>query len=109
MSRAIGAGFSWPIKYGAASYVYLIWFAVSLIVFLVTMALNATLHVGVSAILVGFLLQQVSLFTRTAAGVAWIGSEVSLFEHTHVSELPLIANSVELPPSPEALDGASFA
>ena len=84
ISRAVGAGFSWPIKYGAASYVYLIWFTVLLLVFLATTALNANLHVGVSAILIGFLLQQISLFTRTAASVAWIGSEVSLFERTHI-------------------------
>ena len=56
VGRALGAGFTWPFKYGAASYIYLIWFAVTALVFLATMALNANLHVGVSAILIGFLL-----------------------------------------------------
>ncbi len=103
VGRALGAGFTWPFKYGAASYVYLIWFAVTTVVFLATMTLNANLHVGVSAILVGFLIQQVSLLTRTAATVAWIGSEVCLFERTHISELPLIANAVQISPTGQAM------
>ena len=66
----LSAGFSWPIKYGAASYLYLVWFGVVLLVFAATQALNGTLHVG-QAIAFGFVLQQVSLITRTAAHVGW--------------------------------------
>lgn len=90
--RAFSAGLAWPVKYGAASYLYIAWFAVVLLIFIVTQALNAMLHVGVSAVLVAFLIQQVNLFSREAATVAWIGSEVSLFERTHIHELPLIAD-----------------
>ena len=96
IGRALNAGFSWPIKYGAASYLYLIWYAIALVVLVVTQLLNATLHVGVSAIVAGFLIQQVSLFTRSAVRVGWTGSEVSLFERTHISELPLIADAEEI-------------
>ena len=102
VGRAISAGFSWPIKYGAASYVYLAWFAIATLILLITMTLNGMLHVGVEAIALGFLVQQVSMFTRAAANVGWIGSEVSLFERTHVNELPLIADAfpVEMPAGP---------
>lgn len=91
--EALTAGITWPSKYGAASLVYLIWYAVSLGILGVSFLLNAKLHVGISAILVGFLVQQVSLITRAAASVAWTGSEVSLFERTYVNELPLIADA----------------
>lgn len=97
--NALSAGFSWPFKYGAASYVYLLWFMIVAFVFIITQVLNATLHVGISAILVGFLIQQISLFTRSAAEVGWIGSEVDLFERTYINELPLIADAedIEMP------------
>ncbi len=89
--RAFSAGLAWPFKYGAASYVYIAWFAIVLLIFVVTQGLNAMLHVGVSAVLLGFIIQQINLFTKEAATVGWIGSEVSLFERTHIHELPLIA------------------
>ena len=108
LGRALKAGFTWPIKYGAASYLYLVWFFLSLAVFLITTGLNAALHVGVTAVILGFVLQQISLFTRTAVMVGWVGSEVSLFERTHLSELPLIADAVEWPEAPEQPDGLTF-
>ncbi len=89
--NALTTGFRWPFKYGAASGLYLVWFVIVLIVTVLTQVLNAKLHVGMSAIAIGFIIQQISLFTRSAAKVGWIGSEVSLFERTHLSELPLIA------------------
>lgn len=92
--NALYSGIRWPVTYGAASFVYLAWFVVMLAILLATQSLNALLHVGMQAILLGFLLQQVSLFTRAIATVGWIGSEVSLFERTHLSELPLIADAV---------------
>ena len=94
--NAVTAGFTWPFKYGAASYLYLIWYVVALLVVFATLGLNAMLHVGVSAIVFGFLIQQVSRFTRAAVTVGWIGSEVELFERTHISELPLIADAEEI-------------
>ncbi len=96
IGNALAAGFSWPFKYGAASYVYLVWFMIVGFVFVITQVLNATLHIGISAIMLGFFIQQVSLFTRTAAEVGWIGSEVDLFERTYISELPLIADAEEI-------------
>jgi hypothetical protein len=90
--HALGAGFSWPSKYGAASLLYLIWYALALITGVMTLGLNAILHVGTTAVLVGFLIQQVSFFTRAAVTVGWIGSEVRLFERTYIQELPLIAD-----------------
>ncbi len=93
--RAFTAGLAWPFKYGAASYLYLAWFGIVLLIFAVTQGLNAVLHVGVSAVLIGFIVQQISLFTREAAVVGWIGSEVTLFERTHIHELPLIATEEE--------------
>ena len=93
VGKAIFTGQSWPIKYGAASYVYLIWYLVALGITLLAFAINAQVHVGVSAVVVGFVVQQVSLFTRSAVTVAWIGSETSLFERTHIAELPLIADT----------------
>lgn len=106
VGRALSAGLSWPVKYGAASYVYLIWFGITALLFLITMALNGMLHVGVEAITFGFLMQQISMFTRAAASVGWTGSEVSLFERTHLSELPLIADAfpVDVPAGPRRLD-----
>lgn len=106
VGRAFSAGLSWPIKYGAASYVYLAWFVITALILLITMALNGMLHVGVEAITFGFLLQQISMFTRAAASVGWTGSEVSLFERTHISELPLIADAlpVDMPAGPRRLD-----
>ncbi len=102
VTNALYSGIRWPIRYGAASYVYLAWFAVMLLILVATQTLNALVHVGMQAIVVGFLLQQVSLFTRAIATVGWIGSEVSLFERTHLSELPLIADAVtvEMPAWP---------
>lgn len=94
--NAVSTGFAWPFKYGAASYLYLIWYAVALVVGLATFGLNAVLHVGVSAIVFGFLIQQISRFTRAAVTVGWIGSEVELFERTHINELPLIADAEEI-------------
>lgn len=91
--QAISAGVSWPFKYGAASYLYLIWYSMALLAMVVTFWLNAILHVGTSAVLVAFLIQQASMFTRAAITVGWIGSEVSLFERTYINELPLIADA----------------
>ncbi len=99
VGKATRAGFSWPFKYVAAWAVYALWFFISLIVGFTTIVLNAKLHVGVSAILLGFLIQQISLLTRAGVTVAWLGSEVNLFERTHISELPLIADAGELPGS----------
>ncbi|MEM8484280.1 MAG: hypothetical protein AAF564_01965 [Bacteroidota bacterium] len=103
--RAFSAGLSWPLKYGAASYLYIAWFMFVLLIFGMTQGLNALLHVGVSAVVVAFLIQQVSLFTREAATVGWIGSEVSLFERTHIHELPLIAEDEQVGTSSDAHSG----
>ncbi len=92
VAQAIASGVSWPIKYGAASYLYLIWYFIALLAMFATIGLNAMLHVGTRAVLIAFLIQQASMFTRSAIAVGWIGSEVSLFERTHINELPLIAD-----------------
>ena len=96
VGNAFISGFRWPFRYGSASYVYLAWYGIALLIFAITQSLNALLHVGVSAIAVGFLLQQISLFTQSAVNVGWVGSEVSLFEYTHTAELPLIADSEDV-------------
>ena len=95
VGRALSTGFRWPIRYGGASYLYIVWFTIVLVITVVTQVLNAKLHVGVPLVLLGFLIQQISLFTRSAAKVGWIGSEVRLFERTYESELPLIAGEAE--------------
>ena len=96
IGNALMAGLTWPFRYRAAGSLYLIWFVVALLVTGTTWLLNARLHVGVSAVVLAFLIQQVSLFTRAGVMVAWTASEVALFERTYIHELPLIADRYDV-------------
>lgn len=110
VGQAISAGVSWPIKYGAASYLYMTWYFIALLAMFATIGLNAMLHVGTSAVLIAFLIQQASMFTRSAITVGWIGSEVTLFERTYINELPLIADvEVYDDPGDASFEGTSLA
>ncbi len=91
--RSLKTGMVWPFKYGTASYLYVCWYAIILVILFFSALLHGQLHVGVQAISIAFLIQQVSLFTRSAASVGWIGSEVYFFERTLEKEWPLIADT----------------
>ena len=93
--EAIRSGIIWHAKYKATSYVFLVWYGIALVCFVVSVILNAQLHIGVNVLLIAFLIQQAMLLLRTAVSVGWMGSEVYLFEHTLTMERPLIADTDE--------------
>ena len=78
--QALRTGFNWPQQYSEASLVYISWYVIAASVFLISLGLNATLHIGVPFLMLTFLVQQAIMFLRSAVTVGWIGSEVFLFE-----------------------------
>ena len=85
--QAMVSGMRWPIRFGEASFLYVGWFFAGILV----MALPMIIGVSLKTVWVGFLIQQVFLLLRAGLTVAWVGSEVDLFERTWESEMPLIA------------------
>ena len=85
--QAMASGMRWPVQYGEASLVYVGWFFFGLFV----MALPMLFGISLETVWTGFIIQQVFLLVRAGVSVAWVGSEVVLFERTWESELPLIA------------------
>ena len=92
--QAIKTGLSWPSRNRTATLIYLVWYAMALFTLLVTVSLNAMLHVGAQVVLIGFVIQQVSILTRSVVTVGWSGSEVSLFENTWYKTMPFVADTV---------------
>ena len=78
--QAIRAGFAWPGRTAVISLVYLLWYMIALVVFALGLVANATLYVGVEFLIISLMVQQGILLGRSAVSVGWIGSEVTLFE-----------------------------
>lgn len=79
---AISMGFYWPSKNSIASLVYISWYFIGLAVSLISLVVNAKLHVGISYLLLALVIQQAIQIMRSAVTVGWVGSEVFLFEHS---------------------------
>ena len=80
--QALKVGFVWPQRHSMISLVYICWYIIALGVFLISMSVNAELHVGTSYVILALLIQQVVMLGRAAVTVGWVGSEVVLFERT---------------------------
>ena len=79
---ALKTGFVWPQRNSVVSLVYICWYVIALSVFLLSMSVNAELHVGTSYVILALLVQQAIMLGRSAVTVGWVGSEVFLFENT---------------------------
>lgn len=89
---AFKTGVRWPFRHRAALVVYGFWFVVAALL-LAAPVLPDLSTAAATAASVGllFLLQQLFLMLRAATTVAWIGSEVALYEVVRYYEAPLIA------------------
>ncbi len=80
VGKAIRRGAQFPFKNGVASRLYVIWFALTLGLWLLPFAFDAGLRAASFAgVAVLFALQQTVLFLRAAATVGWVGSSVRLY------------------------------
>ena len=80
--QALKVGFVWPGRHSVISLVYICWYIITIGVFLLSVSVNAELHVGTSYVLFALVIQQVIMMGRAAVTVGWVGSEVFLFENT---------------------------
>ena len=85
--NAIGTGIHWAGKYKKiAGPLFLTWYGIALVIWMVSMMLNAELHVGFEPVILGFIIQQVSMIARSAVSVGWVGSEVCVFQERYQLE-----------------------
>jgi hypothetical protein len=86
--RAWLEGIKWPFLHFRSVLLYKLWFLVSAALWLATLYIGFRLpdH-AVRIVFVTFLLEQILIFARTVAYAAWMGAEVSFFEH-FAPELP---------------------
>ncbi|NNE70854.1 MAG: hypothetical protein HKN29_10900 [Rhodothermales bacterium] len=97
--EAAGAGFRFGLGRWSSQAVYLFWYVPSLVLLLLPIPIETALGASFGV----YLLQQLVLLGRAGIGVAWIGSEVALYESHH--EMPAIAGAVE---STAAVDGTEM-
>jgi hypothetical protein len=85
-------GIKYPFRHPAAIVLYGFWVLVALAVSAAAIRLHASWGATMASVWLLFLGQQVVFFVRSAATVAWFGSEVSFFERLRHREAPLIAD-----------------
>jgi hypothetical protein len=78
---AFSAGCNWPFRHFSAVFIYKFWFVTATLLWLVPFWLDGAVQETVMVAILGtFLLQQLTIVTRQAVMVGWIGSQVSFFE-----------------------------
>lgn len=78
---AFRTGLLWPFQHSTADALYAAWFAAAAVFMLLPLLLDALLTAAApAAIWTLFLSQQALLLLRASTTVAWLGSEVALFE-----------------------------
>lgn len=78
---ACQTGLAWPLQYAAADALYAAWFAAAAVLMLLPLLLDTLLTAAAPAVIwMLFLAQQVLLLLRAGTTVAWLGSEIALFE-----------------------------
>lgn len=74
-------GVKWPFVHGTASWIYTSWFVLAAALWFLPFVLDTNLAAATAGGMWGLLLlQQATLFFRSAATVGWMGSEVAFFE-----------------------------
>ncbi len=74
-------GIKWPFVNGTASWIYVFWFVIAGALWFVPFVLDTNAAAATAGAMWGLLLlQQATLFFRSAASVGWMGSEVAFFE-----------------------------
>ena len=98
VGRAWKVGVVWPFRHGAASQLYVAWFALAAVLLVLPMALDMSFTAATtSTIWLLFALQQLALLARAAATVGWLGSEVAFFEDVRRRQMPPAAE--DAPPA----------
>lgn len=86
-------GLAWPIRYGRASYLYLLWFSIGLVVLVLPLLFDVLFPASTTAgIWARFAGQQGAFLLRTGIFAAWMGSQVAFFLHIQSQEDVLIAS-----------------
>jgi len=94
--RSWRKGMTWPVGRFSVILLYKFWFLVATVFVLLPTGIDYVMaKTAFGGIVAAFLLQQVALLLRNGVTVAWIGSEVSLFDE-----------HVERDPDPEDIDRA---
>ena len=92
IGKAWWTGLQWPFRHGAASQLYVMWFALAAVTLALPTLLDLTFTAGTKVtIWLLFVLQQIALLARAAVTVGWIGSEVAFFEDVRLRQRPLMA------------------
>ena len=100
VSSAWSTGLAWPFRYPAAGLLYGGWMLVALLLLLAPAALEVALNAATAPAIWGlFAVQQLCLLLRAGTTVAWLGSEVDVFEVVQAREAPLIAGDDPVPPA----------
>ncbi len=91
-------GLAWPFKNGTASWLYVFWFCISLVLWLLPFIMDMkTASATTLSIVVLLLVQQIVLFFKSGVSLAWLGSEVALYERRE----PEQSSDLSLQPSEE--------
>ncbi len=86
-------GIKYPFRHPGTIWLYGFWALIALLVSAAAVRLHASWGATMAGVWLLFLGQQVFFFVRSAATVAWFGSEVSFFERLKHREAPLIADA----------------
>ena len=99
--RAMATGLGWPRRHGQASLLYLVWFALAMVLLLAPTLFDAEAAAATTGgVWILFLIQQLCLLLRAAVTVGWLGSETYFFETIRLREAPLIAEDTLFPEPP---------